>query len=95
MKSIDRNLTMLCDFYELTMANGYLKSGIGEQYTYFDVLLIISRIFISMNATSATSAQRASSTRHFSNILRPSNSTEISGLYPREPSYFPASLLWW
>ena len=37
MKSIDRNLTMLCDFYELTMANGYLKSGIGEQYTYFDV----------------------------------------------------------
>ena len=21
------NLTMLCDFYELTMANGYFKSG--------------------------------------------------------------------
>ncbi len=37
MKNIDRNLTMLCDFYELTMANGYLKSGISEQYTYFDV----------------------------------------------------------
>ena len=37
MKSIDRNLTMLCDFYELTMANGYQKSGIGERYTYFDV----------------------------------------------------------
>ena len=37
MKNIDRNLTMLCDFYELTMANGYMKSGIGEQYTYFDV----------------------------------------------------------
>lgn len=37
MKNIDRNLTMLCDFYELTMANGYIKSGIGEQYTYFDV----------------------------------------------------------
>ena len=37
MKNIERNLTMLCDFYELTMANGYLKSGIGEQYAYFDV----------------------------------------------------------
>ena len=37
MKNIERNLTMLCDFYELTMANGYLKCGICEQYTYFDV----------------------------------------------------------
>ena len=37
MKNIERNLTMLCDFYELTMANRYLKCGICEQYTYFDV----------------------------------------------------------
>ena len=37
MKDIERNLTMLCDFYELTMANGYLKCGYGERYTYFDV----------------------------------------------------------
>lgn len=37
MENIERNLTMLCDFYELTMANGYLKCGLGDTYTYFDV----------------------------------------------------------
>lgn len=31
------NLTMLCDFYELTMGNGYLEHGIGDKITYFDV----------------------------------------------------------
>ena len=37
MNKLDRNLTMLCDFYELTMANGYLKSGIKDKIVYFDV----------------------------------------------------------
>ena len=32
-----RNLTMLCDFYELTMANGYFKCGKGDEISYFDV----------------------------------------------------------
>ena len=32
-----RNLTMLCDFYELTMGNGYLASGYGDRICYFDV----------------------------------------------------------
>ena len=31
------NLTMLCDFYELTMGNGYFKCGMEGQITYFDV----------------------------------------------------------
>lgn len=31
------NCSMLCDFYELTMGNGYLKHGIGDKTTYFDV----------------------------------------------------------
>ena len=31
------NLTMLCDFYELTMGNGYFKCGMAGQITYFDV----------------------------------------------------------
>ena len=31
------NLTMLCDFYELTMANGYFKKGYQDKITYFDV----------------------------------------------------------
>ncbi len=37
MKDISRNLTMLCDFYELTMANGYFKTGLVDQIVYFDV----------------------------------------------------------
>ena len=32
-----RNLTMLCDFYELTMANGYYKCGKGDEISYFDI----------------------------------------------------------
>ena len=31
------NLTMLCDFYELTMGNGYWKSDLKDRITYFDV----------------------------------------------------------
>ncbi len=37
MKDISRNLTMLVDFYEMTMGNGYFKSGIGQRTVYFDV----------------------------------------------------------
>ncbi len=36
MKS-SRNLSMLMDFYELTMSNGYLKNGLGEKIVYFDM----------------------------------------------------------
>lgn len=31
------NISMLCDFYELTMGNGYLKNGFYKKTTYFDV----------------------------------------------------------
>lgn len=31
------NLTMLTDFYELTMANGYFLEGVGDKITYFDL----------------------------------------------------------
>ena len=31
------NLTMLCDYYELTMGNGYFNHGMGDKITYFDV----------------------------------------------------------
>lgn len=33
----DLNLTMLCDFYELTMANGYFECGMADEICYFDV----------------------------------------------------------
>ena len=31
------NLTMLCDFYELTMGNGYFNYGFKDRITYFDL----------------------------------------------------------
>ena len=38
MKVYDKiNLTMLCDFYELTMAHGYFEEGFKDRITYFDV----------------------------------------------------------
>ncbi len=37
MKDLSRNLTMLCDFYELTMSNGYFTKGMQDKIVYFDV----------------------------------------------------------
>ena len=31
------NYTMLTDFYELTMANGYFREGMGDKIAYFDM----------------------------------------------------------
>lgn len=33
----NRNLTMLVDFYELTMANGFFENGRGSEIAYFDM----------------------------------------------------------
>ena len=33
----ERNLTMLVDYYELSMANGYFANGMGDTITYFDM----------------------------------------------------------
>ncbi|MEG1878266.1 MAG: nicotinate phosphoribosyltransferase [Pseudoflavonifractor sp.] len=37
MKKNPMNYTLLCDFYELTMANGYYQTGMADQICYFDV----------------------------------------------------------
>ena len=37
METKQRNMTMLCDFYELTMGNGYFVKGYQDHITYFDV----------------------------------------------------------
>ncbi|MBM6937992.1 nicotinate phosphoribosyltransferase [Pseudoflavonifractor phocaeensis] len=37
MKKNPMNYTLLCDFYELTMANGYFQTGMDQQICYFDV----------------------------------------------------------
>ena len=34
---LSENYTLLCDFYELTMGNGYFQTGIDKQICYFDV----------------------------------------------------------
>ena len=31
------NYTMLCDFYELTMSQGYFANGYRDRITYFDL----------------------------------------------------------
>lgn len=33
----NENLAMLCDFYEFTMSNGYLKNGFYQKNVYFDM----------------------------------------------------------
>ena len=33
----DVNYTMLTDFYELTMGNGYFQTGLKDRICYFDV----------------------------------------------------------
>lgn len=33
----NENLSMLCDFYELTMSNGYVKNGFYKKNVYFDL----------------------------------------------------------
>ena len=37
------NMTMLCDFYELTMGNGYFQAGYQDRVTYFDVFFRMCR----------------------------------------------------
>ena len=33
----EKNLTMLTDFYEFTMAHGYFEKGIANRRAYFDM----------------------------------------------------------
>ena len=35
--NLHENYTLLCDYYELTMSNGYYKTGMANQITYFDM----------------------------------------------------------
>ena len=42
---MDRNrLTMLTDFYEITMANGYFEHGLKDKICYFDMFFRLSPI---------------------------------------------------
>ncbi len=35
-----KNLSMLADFYEFTMANGYLENGMENKIAYFDMFFL-------------------------------------------------------
>ena len=37
MSNAKMNYTLLCDFYEMTMANGYFNLGKGQEIAYFDL----------------------------------------------------------
>lgn len=37
MDMTGKNLSMLCDYYEFTMSNGYLAGGLSDRVVYFDV----------------------------------------------------------
>ena len=37
MMEYDRNIPLLCDYYEYTMANGYVENGLQDRMVYFDI----------------------------------------------------------
>ena len=37
MRTDEYSLSLLCDFYELTMSQGYFASGYADRITYFDL----------------------------------------------------------
>ena len=37
--NLNKNLTMLTDFYEFTMANGYYQKGVGDTVAFFFIFL--------------------------------------------------------
>ena len=36
-EALKQNYTMLCDYYELTMGNGYCQNGFRDKIAYFDM----------------------------------------------------------
>ena len=56
----ERNLTMLTDFYEFTMANGYLKSGIADTVTLKRVSATAAHTSICSSAVYRTAADMPS-----------------------------------
>ena len=69
-----RNLTMLVDFYEMTMANGYLKNGMGDTVAYFDMFFRKvpdggGYVIMAASSSSANISRDSSSRPRISNIF--------------------------
>ena len=93
----ERNLTMLTDFYEFTMANGYFEKGIGNRRAYFDMFFrrvpdgggyaIMAGVeqlieyFKNLRFTASASPSRSSI------ICATLSSSAMSGPYPRARRY--------
>ena len=98
----NRNDTLLCDFYELTMANGYFELGKADEIAYFDVFFrtIPDGGGFAIAAGLAQVVEYIQSL-HFTaediaffrtkGILLPSNLRAIFTPFPRERPSFPAS----
>ena len=105
------NMTMLCDFYELTMGNGYFEAGCKDRITYFDVffrkvpdgggfaiaagLEQLIDYCISPRRTSLISAAGTCSARSFWTISEISALPAISTPFPRAHRCSPRSRWWW
>ena len=82
------NMTMLCDFYELTMGNGYFEAGCKERITYFDV-------FFRKVPDGGGFAGETCSARSFWTICGTSASPAISTPFRRVRLCSPRSRWWW
>ena len=92
------NLTMLTDFYEITMANGYLEAGIEDEIAYFDMFFrkvpdgggfaIMAGI---EQVVDYLDNQRVLSARSSSIIFATSSSAAMCGRFRRERRYFHMS----
>ena len=51
------NMTMLTDFYEITMANGYFEAGMQDDIAYFDMFFRRNPFRLTASSTSPFTKQ--------------------------------------
>ena len=98
------NLTMLCDFYELTMANGYFQTGLQDRICYFDVFyrsvpdkggfaIAAGLAQVVEYIQELCSANADCSPQNFWSFCGSSASPATSGPFPKAPRSSPTSRL--
>ena len=100
-----RNLSMLIDFYELTMANGYFQSGRKDTVAVFDMFFRkipdnggfaifagLEQLIDYMRRTLPTCGAGESSVRSSWTIWQTSILNAMYGRYPRAHRSFPTNL---
>lgn len=84
----ERNLTLLTDYYEYTMVNGYFHAGIQEKIAVFDVFSAVCRKTVALPSMPACS--RLSNLLMAFLLLRRTSSTSVKGLLLGEILQFSA-----